>query len=247
MELSILQLGRQRTKDRAKVIARLNTYLSKLSVSISYDGALKFSDVVTCGISSTDTTQHKIFAFECDIEHECPIEPYVLTVIEVAELARNYLRSKAIDCPSDKYIVFLVSPLQKDIKQGDKLNAKYRAIVNIPSNEKFSPGLSPSDPGSTTRMPHIFFARNIELLAPMENKDGSSAVVNTIEICESFRSFNRFVMGAFVDKARPMPSYAALFVYTNVESLECFIDFIGEILRNLLGAVSGKIILLFLI
>ena len=75
MELSILQLGRQRTKDRAKVIARLNTYLSKLSVSISYDGALKFSDVVTCGISSTDTTQHKIFAFECDIEHECPIEP----------------------------------------------------------------------------------------------------------------------------------------------------------------------------
>ena len=57
----------------------------------------------------------------------------MLTVIEVAELARYYL--KAIDCPSDKYTVFLVSPLQRDIKQGDKLNAKYRAIVNIPSNE----------------------------------------------------------------------------------------------------------------
>lgn len=48
--------------------AKLGKQLSSLSVSIRYDGGVKYDDVLTCGISSTDSTQQIIFAMESDIK-----------------------------------------------------------------------------------------------------------------------------------------------------------------------------------
>lgn len=235
-------MSRQRTKDRAKVTAALDLDLPKLSISISYDGGIKFDGVITCGISSTDTTQHRIFAFEINIETECPVEPCTLSVEEVAELARAYMRSKGVDLPSDKYNTFLVSPLQKDVAKQGAANAKYRAIVNTPADEVFSPGVSASDTCSGRRMPHFFFSKAIETKAPMENKKGSSALVNTTAIFDALKSLKRYLRASFTTKSKPLPDYAALFVYSNVESLDNFVDFIGEIASkdpSLLGQVSG--------
>ena len=90
-------MSRQRTKDRAKVTASLDTDLPKLSVSISYDGGMKYDGVITCGISSTDTTQHRLFAFEVNIETECPVEPCTLSVKDLTDLAKAYMRTKGVD------------------------------------------------------------------------------------------------------------------------------------------------------
>ena len=171
MELSALQLLRQKTKDRNSVIANLDANLSKLNISISYDGAIKYEGVITCGISSTATTQHRLFTFEVDMEDECPVVPTELTISEVGELSRTHMRSKGIDLPSDKYDLYLVSPLQKDISQPGKTNAKYRAIVSLPTFEEiFIPGTSTTDTKSLRRMPHLFFGKKLETKAPMENK-----------------------------------------------------------------------------
>lgn len=242
MEPSIVQMSRQRTKDRAKITAALDIDLPKLSISISYDGGLKFDGVITCGISSTDTTQHRLFAFEIDIETECPVEPCSLSVEEVAELAREYMRSKGVDLPSDRYNTFLISPLQKDVAKQGAANAKYRAIVTSPTNEVFSPGTSASDTCSSRRMPHFFFSKAIETKAPMENKKGSGALVNTSHIFDAVKNLKRYLRASYTTKLRPLPDYAALFVYSNVDALDNFVDFIGEIAsqdKTLLGEVSG--------
>jgi hypothetical protein len=104
-------MSRPRTKDRAKVTASLVIDPPKLSVSISHDGGIKFDGVITCEISSTDTTQHRLFAFEVNIEIKCPLEPCTLSVEDLSDLARAYTRTKGVDLPVDKYDAFLVSPL----------------------------------------------------------------------------------------------------------------------------------------
>ena len=71
MALSILQMGKQRTRDRNLILKRLDTELGLVSVSISYDGGVKFEGISTCGISATDSTQHKVFAFMDDLTEEC--------------------------------------------------------------------------------------------------------------------------------------------------------------------------------
>jgi hypothetical protein len=50
---------------------------------MSYDGAIKYANTNTCGISSTDTTEHRLFALEVNLEDECPVEPTELTLAEV--------------------------------------------------------------------------------------------------------------------------------------------------------------------
>ena len=75
-----MQMSRQRTKDSAELNASLDIDLAKLSVSISYDGGIKFDGVITCGISSTDTTQHMLFVSDVNIETECLVEPCTLSV-----------------------------------------------------------------------------------------------------------------------------------------------------------------------
>ena len=74
-----------RDERQGKMIDVLNCALSKLSISVSYDGGLMYDGRITCDISSTDTTQHMLFAFEVDIEEECPIDPSTLTIEEAAE------------------------------------------------------------------------------------------------------------------------------------------------------------------
>lgn len=235
-------MSRQKTRDRNMVIADLNVNLDKISVSISYDGGMKYENIITCGISGTDTTQHRIFAFEVSIEDECPIGPSQLTIVEVGELARSYLKTKGIDLTPEKYNMFVVSALQKDVAKQGAANAKYRAIVNVPDNQLFVPGPSAADPRSAERMPHFFFGKVLETKAPMENKRGSSAAVNTSRIVLAVTSLKRYLRASYVLKAKPMPKYASLFVYTNVEALENFIDFIAKITAEnseLLGQVSG--------
>ena len=111
-----------------------------------YDGR------ITCGISSTDTTQHRLFAFEVDIEEECPIEPSILTIGEVAELARAHMRSKNIDLPAEKYNTFVVSARQQNVTKDGAANAKYRAVVYVPTNVVFAPGSKSSAASSIVKV-----------------------------------------------------------------------------------------------
>ena len=81
------------------------------------------------------------------------------------------------------------------------------------------------------------------VLAPLENKRGSSAFVDTGYIHSPAASLKRYLRGANTTKSRVMLSYAALFVYSNVEALDNFVDHIrGLTLENneLLGFVSGN-------
>ena len=243
MEPSIVLMSRQRTKDRSKITTILDADLYKLSVSISYDGGFMYDGAITCGISSTDTTQHRLFAFDVSIEDECPVEPSILDIDEVAELARSYMRTKGVDLPAEKYNTFLVSPLQKDVSKKGAANAKYRAIVTAPNHEVFTPGLSASNPSSNQRMPHIFFSKPVETKSPMENKRGSSAAVNTSTIHDALKSLKRYLRVTFSTKSKQLPHYAALFVYANADALENFVDLIGDIAlkdQKLLNEVSGN-------
>ena len=204
---------------------------------------MKYDGAITCGISCTDTTQHRLFAFEFNIETECPVEPCTLSVEDLTDLARAYMRTKGVDLPIEKYDAFRVSPLQKDVAKQSAANARYRAIVNVPADEVFTPGILASDPCSTRRMPHFFFSKPIEIKAPMENKRGSSSVVNTSKIFDALKSLKRYLRSSFTTKSRPLPDYAALFVYSNVDALDTFVDFIGDIAskdKSLLGEVSGN-------
>jgi hypothetical protein len=203
MDPSIIQLSRQKTKDRNGVITHLDANLNKLSISMSYDGAIKYANTITCGISSTDTTQHRLFALEVNLEEEYPVEPTELTLAEVGELSRTYLRSKGIDLPKDQYDLYIVSPLQKNVAKALATHAKYRAIVTLPTcHEIFIPGTSISDPNSLRRMPHVFSGMKMETLAPIENKRGSSAAVNTGYIHSAAASLKRYLRGAYTTKSR---------------------------------------------
>lgn len=191
---------------------------------------------------------HRLFAFEVNIETECPVEPCTLSVEDLTDLARAYMRTKDVDLPIEKYDAFLVSPLQKDVAKQGAANARYRAIVNTPADEVFTPGISASDPCSTRRMPHFFFSKPIEIKAPMENKRGSSSVVNTSKIFDALKSLKRYLRSSFTTKSRPLPDYAALFIYSNVDALDTFVDFIGDIAskdKSLLGQVSGNSIFIY--
>jgi hypothetical protein len=115
MEPSVIQMGKQRTRDRNMLIADLNNNLSKLSISVSFDGGMMFSYKFSCGISAQDTTQHRIFLFDVNIEDECPIGPPQLIISEVGELARSSMKTKGIDLPIDTFNIFVVSPLQQDV------------------------------------------------------------------------------------------------------------------------------------
>ena len=108
MEPSIVLMSRQRTEDRSKITAILDADFHKLSVSISCDGGFMYDGAITCGMSSTDTTQHRLFASDVSIEDECHVEPSILDIDEVPELARSYMRTKGVDLPAEKCNTFLV-------------------------------------------------------------------------------------------------------------------------------------------
>lgn len=182
MKPSVMQSAKGRTRDRNLLIAELETNLSMLSITISCDGAVKYDGVFTCGISTTDTTKHRIFNLSVDIEEECPLDPRKLSIQEVGEIAREYMRSKGIILSIDKYTLYIVTEQQKDVSKPGAINGKYRANIKRPTIEELIPGVSKTESRSLQRMPHIFFCRNQEILPPMENRDGSSAAVNTSKI-----------------------------------------------------------------
>lgn len=203
-------MSRQKTKDRAKILAVLNDAVSKLSVSVSYDGGLMYDGRITCGISSTDTTQHRLFVFVVDIEEEYPLDPSILTIADVAELARSVMREKYIDLHVEKCNTFVVSSVQQNVAKEGAANAKYRAVVTVPTVEVFVPGTK-SNPCADTRMPHILFSKKIETKAPMVNRDGGSATVNTERIQEAIVKLKRTLHTTFVTKSRPLPPYTSEF------------------------------------
>lgn len=175
---------------------------------------------------------------------ECPIGPTQLTIIEVGDLAKSYMKGKGIDLTSDKYAMFVVSPLQQDVRKANTTNPKYRAIVKESNNEIFIPGPSAANPCSLQRMPHLFFTKKVDVKAPMENKSGSSASVNIPRIVQAVMGTKRYLRSSFIlkDPNRPMPEYAALFEYSNVSALENFVDYIAKLTADnseLLGQVSG--------
>ena len=89
MEPSVIQLGKQRKQDRNIPLADLNLNLSKLLISVSFDGGMMFNKKLSSGISASDTTQHRIFLFDVNTEDECPIGQPQLTITELGELARS--------------------------------------------------------------------------------------------------------------------------------------------------------------
>jgi hypothetical protein len=91
MELSSIQSLKHKTKDRTMVLADLNTNLTKINISLSFDGAVKFDNVITCGIVGSDTTQHRPFALEIDLEDTCPIGLRSMSMVEVGKIARTYI------------------------------------------------------------------------------------------------------------------------------------------------------------
>lgn len=243
MALSILQMGKQRTRDKNLILKRLDTELGLVSVSISYDGGVKFEGISTCGISATDSTQHKVFAFIVDLEEECPYDPCKIGAVELSSLARDYMKSQGIKLSPENYEVFLVSHLQKNIAKPGAAHPKYRAIVNpITLNADFTPGQSVEEPKTITRMPHFFFGKVLEMKAPMENKDGSSAAVNISQIYKSAAVMKRFLWIAFSSPSTAMPDYVASYTFSSVEALKRLVDCIAELSTKndkLLGTVSG--------
>ena len=198
MEPSVIQMGKQRTRDRNILLADLNLNLSKLSISVSFDGGMMFNKKFSCGISASDTTQHRIFLFDVNIEDECPIGQPQLTIFEVGELARSYMKTKGIDLPIDKFNMFVVSPLQQDVKRDGTTNPKYRAIVFEPNGEVYTPGYSAADPCSLQRMPHLFFTKKVDTKAPMENKGGGSGAVNKPKIVLAVMGTKRYLRSSFL-------------------------------------------------
>lgn len=95
------------------LIADLNINLAKLSISVSFDGGMMHDRTFFCGISSQDTTQHRIFVFDVNIEDECSIGPTYLSINKVGELARSYMKSKGIDLTSDKFTIPPTARCQK--------------------------------------------------------------------------------------------------------------------------------------
>jgi hypothetical protein len=164
MTLSVLQLTKQRTKDRSMVTKRLDTNLNLVSTSISHDGGVKFSGEFTCGIFAQDSTQHKMFIVEVDLEEECPFDPCRLGMVEICDMAREYIRGQGIEMLATKYDAYLVSHIQKDLAGEANIRPKYRAVVHrVDSNSFFTPGQSLEQPDVFRRMPHIFFGKIVEM------------------------------------------------------------------------------------
>ena len=129
----MIQMAKQRTRDRNLLIADLDSNLAKLSISISFDGGMMFEKIFSCGISSQDTTQHRIFNCNVSIVDECPIGPTQLTIIEVGDLAKSYMKGKGIDLTSDKYAMFVVSPLQQDVRKANTTNQNTTPSLKNPT------------------------------------------------------------------------------------------------------------------
>ena len=120
-----------------------------------------------------------MFALVVSIEDECLIVPHTLTITEVGDFARAHMRTKGVDLSVEKYNLWVVSPLQKDVaKPGAAYYAKYRAIVMASKiTDIFTPGVSASDPCSFRRMPHVLFAKIKETKAPMEQRERVAAAL----------------------------------------------------------------------
>ena len=54
---------RKRVVDRRQTVAALQTNLTQLSVSYSWDGLGKFNETLFCGLKATEKTLHRLFAF----------------------------------------------------------------------------------------------------------------------------------------------------------------------------------------
>lgn len=229
MALSVLQLTKQRTKDRSAVTKRLETNLNLLSISISYDGGIKFSGEFTCGIFAQDSTQHKMFVLEVDLEEECPFDPCRLGMPEICNMAREYMRGQGIEMLATKYEAYLVSHIQKDLAGEANIRPKYRAVVNrADNNSYFTPGQSLEQPEVFRRMPHIFFGKIVEMKAAMENKGGSSEATNMNKVQKAASVMKRFLTVQYTNPSSTMPSYTSNLAFTSVESVKAFVDFIEK-------------------
>jgi hypothetical protein len=243
MPLSVLQMAKQRTRDRKIVTTKLERQLSSLNVTISYDGGMKYENVLSCGISSCDSTQHNIFALEIDLEEECPRDPCQLNAGEVAELAREYMKSQGTSLNPDTYEVYVVTHLQQNVAGPKAKHPKYRSIINkLDSNLIFTPGTSVEESAIFERMPHFFFSKVIDLKAPMENKHGSSAAVNTSQLQKTTALMKRYLTVTFSKGGAAMPDYTSMFAFVDVEALQRLVDYVAEQSADLLDEVSGIII-----
>ena len=237
-------MAKQRTRDRTLMVKRLDTNQSLISVSISYDGGIKYDEIPTCGISSTDSTQHRLFALEIDLAEECPFDPCKIGAVEMSNLARDYMKSQGVELNPESYEVFMVSPLQKNLAGPKAVRPKYRAVVNpMDLNADFTPGQSLEEPGTFRRMPHFVFGKVLEMKAPMENKHGSSAAVNISQIYKSAAIMKRFLCIAHTTASTPMPGYVSSYTFSSVEALKRLVDYVAELSTKndeLLGFVSGN-------
>lgn len=136
MELLIVQGTKQQTRDRTAVMRKLVANSKLLTVSISYDGGKKYDKVLTCGIPTTDFSQHKMFVLKLNIEDECPHDPCQLSFVDLCLLAREYMLSQGVELTTATCDAFLGTAHQKDIAKPNEADPKYRAVLNVVKSEK---------------------------------------------------------------------------------------------------------------
>ena len=145
--------------------------------------------------------------------------------------------TQGIDLCADKYEIFYS---QNNLAKAKAVNPKYRSVLNI-LDEKiyFTPGLSVEESDTVEKMQYLFFAKNTEVKAPIENKHGSSAAISTSQIQRTISIMKRYLTITFLSEAIAMPDYVSMFAFTNVEGVKRLVDYVTEQSDDLHNEVSS--------
>ena len=129
------------------------------------------------------------------------------------------MKTLGVELGADKYESYLVTKTSKNIAKPGAVNPKYRAIVRKwESSKVFKPLSSLND-----RMPHLFYGLIIELKAPMENKHGGSAAVNTSQLQKAAAIVKRISILHFIDGTK-MEKYMLPFTFVDANAVKLLVD-----------------------
>ena len=235
--LSRHQLGSKEKSKLRVVQADLENHPSKINVSVTLDGIQSRENIITCGISSTDTSQTRLWAYTFNIRDLIELEsPTIITLSAIIEHIRmKMMKERKINLNSDVYDCFIVGPEQQDAKAKGAIHAKWRAVVERPNLDKiYSPCQGTPDPNC--RIIHLFFGKKKGARADLANKGGSNLAVNMTTLADARMKLGRFLLSFYPDKL--MPKYVSCFDFIDKASVISYAKLLYELAKTQEGLLE---------
>ena len=226
---------RGKVLDKRQTVVTLQSNLSQLSVSYSWDGLGKFHETLFCGQNKTEKTLHRLFAFSYTLP-----DSGIAKFEDVDTAARLHARSKNVELGLSAYKSYIVTGNTINIAKKDAATAKWRAAVVEPNPMlSFAKGTSEL-PDVEARILHVFYGEKNSSAPDLANLAGGSGAVNESRFRAKCHNIADMLVLNFNDSKGLLPPYVEKFKFKSSASLKLlFRAAVDKVIDNgTLGSIS---------